>query len=263
MLRHFGAKVRPLVTPRSGILPCLPCLLCLCASVASAQGGCAEATTARARSQCLTQQAQEVFSAGRPDEAVPLLERAYEAYPAPMILYNLGRSHAANGEPRSAVRAYERFLAEDPNGAQRSEVEQLIDEQRSLAVAREQPAPEPDLPRAVASEPVTSRQDGGGLSAGPWVVMGGGALLGGVGAVLSAVAFDRRAEAENTMAFDRASSLRDSANELWLAGQVMFWTAGAALAAGLVWLVIDLTSGDDSSVALQLNPAGAQLRGTF
>ena len=58
--------------------------------------------------------------------ALEAFKAAYLAKPDPVFLFNIGQCHRMTGNPRDAVYAYRRFLAEQPEAPNRKEVERLI-----------------------------------------------------------------------------------------------------------------------------------------
>ncbi len=124
-----------------------------------------------------------------------------------------------------------------------------------------------EVPSFVASEAEADPppSPSGQLGAGPWVLLGAGVAGAVVGTVLAVVAHDQRSAAMAEPAFDRATALNDEASALWIGAQATLWAAGALAAAGLVWLVVELTSAgsDDARAALELGPLGASVRGAF
>jgi outer membrane receptor for ferrienterochelin and colicin len=107
----------------------------------------------------------EAIAAGRYDEGIVELERAYELLPHPNVLYNLGRAHAEAGHLEQAIAYYTRYVQTDPSD--RAETEALIqdlDAQRKrLERAREEAAskvpqaPPPAAPPPAAPPPSPSK----------------------------------------------------------------------------------------------------------
>jgi tetratricopeptide (TPR) repeat protein len=78
------------------------------------------ATEREREAEALVEQARELFREARFQEALPLLERAYELSRAPRYLFNLGAVHHKLSQCEPAREYYERYLAEDPRGSARS-----------------------------------------------------------------------------------------------------------------------------------------------
>lgn len=62
-------------------------------------------------------QAMASIDAGRPLEAIGLLERAYDAQPHPDVLYNIAQLYIEVGRPEEAIRYFELYLEYDPPDA--------------------------------------------------------------------------------------------------------------------------------------------------
>ena len=90
-------------------------ILCACA-LAFAHGAAAQGRNGP-RFRRLVQQASEAYNRNEPDVAINLLEQAYAANPAPLLLYNIARAHTLAGRLERAVEYYDRFLAERPDEA--------------------------------------------------------------------------------------------------------------------------------------------------
>jgi tetratricopeptide (TPR) repeat protein len=100
----------------------LTLLLCLGASARAAE----DQATRRARAEF--QAARTHYEAGRHDEAVAALERAFALRPLPLLLRYIGDSYAAMGRPKQAIRHYRDYLDRAPTCSDRATVEQRIAE---------------------------------------------------------------------------------------------------------------------------------------
>ncbi|MEZ4398882.1 MAG: hypothetical protein R3B06_02625 [Kofleriaceae bacterium] len=70
----------------------------------------------------------KLFALGKFDQALDEFEAAYEAKPAPKLLFNIGQAHRNLGHAREAIFAYRKYLRELPDAPNREAVEKLIDE---------------------------------------------------------------------------------------------------------------------------------------
>ncbi len=147
----------PLVTLRKllyAVLMCsgLPATLavsftltvCTGAQVATAQRRLSPAQQART----YYEEGRRAFSAGRFDEAVDRFRLAYSLSPTDAALYNVAFTLDRMERSAEALRAYEQYLAEFPNGEEREQVEGRIAELR--------PADPPPLivpPRVIVDPP--------------------------------------------------------------------------------------------------------------
>ena len=76
----------------------------------------------------------ELFNEGRHDAALAEFSRAYEIAPAPPVLFNIARVHAALGHAVEATDTYERYLREAGDSlaaGRRREVQSDLDRQRA------------------------------------------------------------------------------------------------------------------------------------
>jgi outer membrane receptor for ferrienterochelin and colicin len=78
----------------------------------------------------------EAVAAGRYDEAIPHLERAYDILPHPNVLYNIGLAHMYAGRPDDAVWYFEQYKELVPP-ADAAEVDALIANLRQREAAAE------------------------------------------------------------------------------------------------------------------------------
>ncbi len=89
------------------------------------------------------QTAVERFATGAYAEARAEFQRAYQVFPSPSLLFDLGQAARLAGDASSALDYYRRYLAERPAAPNRADVERLIAEVRAGAA----PAPPPPDPR--------------------------------------------------------------------------------------------------------------------
>src|SRR5215212_10871269 len=81
---------------------------------------------AEARALQLFEQSADRYRQGRFREAVELLQEAYRLSPEAVLLYNLGRAYEGLGDTAGALDAYTRYLAADPNAADRASIESRV-----------------------------------------------------------------------------------------------------------------------------------------
>jgi tetratricopeptide (TPR) repeat protein len=196
------------------------------------------------RAVLLFEESEELYNRGDFEEAAMLLRRAYELHPDPTLVYNLGRSLEAMGDLDGAIEAYERYLREAPDAEDRGEVGAQL---ATLRDRRDRLATEalPDPP-ARAEEPPTVEPSERGLSPWPFVILGGGVALAGAGAIVGLVGAGVHDEAKVEPVQVEVMRLQDQADGLATIANVLFIAGGVALVAGVVVLVVDLTSGDDA-----------------
>jgi tetratricopeptide (TPR) repeat protein len=120
---------------------------------------------ARAQAKAQVRKGQLDYKLARFDEALAAYSRAYELYPAPALLFNLGQCHRNLKNYERAIFFFEGYLREQPriDPDQRALTEDLIAESRTAldrqnaearaaAAARFAPAPMASLP---ARQPAT------------------------------------------------------------------------------------------------------------
>jgi outer membrane receptor for ferrienterochelin and colicin len=88
----------------------------------------------------------EAVAAGRYDEAIPHLERAYDILPHPNVLYNIGLAHMYAGRADDAVWYFEQYKDQVPPD-EAAEVDALIATLRQKEPAAETRTSQPDQPR--------------------------------------------------------------------------------------------------------------------
>lgn len=134
-------------------------------------------TEAEAQAMALYAQGEEHYQAGRIEEALIAFKEAYRLLPAPGLLVNIGQCFRQLGDHANAVRAFERYLQEDPEAENRAEVEELIAAERALL-------PKPAAAPAAAKP---AAEDDGELFESPilWVAVGGAALALALGGAIT------------------------------------------------------------------------------
>src|SRR5580700_4366913 len=85
----------------------------------------------------LTGDATVEYNVGRFDEALDLYTKAYERYPKPVLLFDLGQCHRQLGHYERALFFYHGYLRGQPNAPNRALVEKFIDDsQKQLDAQR-------------------------------------------------------------------------------------------------------------------------------
>jgi len=69
--------------------------------------------------------------------AVDECKAAYEAFPAPLLLYSLGQAYRKLGDTRKALEFYRKYLAKAPNGSQHKAAEDQIRQLAPIVEAAE------------------------------------------------------------------------------------------------------------------------------
>jgi tetratricopeptide (TPR) repeat protein len=103
------------------VAPHLPRLLSIALSLITAQAALAQPppaskgnpkAEARAKAKAQVERAQIEYELGRFDEALAGYTRAFELYPAPALLFNLGQCHRNLKNPERAIFFFEGYLRE-------------------------------------------------------------------------------------------------------------------------------------------------------
>ncbi|HUH01156.1 MAG TPA: hypothetical protein VML75_04125 [Kofleriaceae bacterium] len=85
-----------------------------------------EDPAARDRARALVREGAALFRDGRRLAGVRKFEEAYAVFPAPEILYNLGKGYRDVGNNALAHRALSRFVRQAPDAARRPDAEQVL-----------------------------------------------------------------------------------------------------------------------------------------
>jgi tetratricopeptide (TPR) repeat protein len=155
----------------------------------------------------LTGEATVEYNVGRFEQALDLYTKAYERYPKPALLFDLGQCHRQLGHYERALFFLHGYLREQPTAPNRALVEKLIDDsqqqldaqrateaaeaaQAAQAQARAAEAARPQSPPSAIPPPATASQSprSGGTEAPPApgssVLPVVGFAMAGVGALL-------------------------------------------------------------------------------
>jgi hypothetical protein len=93
--------------------------------------------------------ATKLFEAQAYDQALDEFQKAYDLYPVPGLLFNMGQCNLFLGEYETAIKLFNQFLEEKPDTPYRKDVERLIKEAKSelkKKKAAEEPPPPPPPP---------------------------------------------------------------------------------------------------------------------
>jgi len=132
--------------------------VCALLLVMSAPAG---AATKRDQAKAVVAQAERQYKLGRFDLALDDYARAYELFPAPALLFNLGQCHKQLKNYERAIFFFEGYLRDEPHPANRRLAQELIAEssaelkKQENATSVPQPAPAV-LPAPAVAAPVTT-----------------------------------------------------------------------------------------------------------
>lgn len=222
------------------------------------------------------EEARSLFEAGRTaynnahyEDALSYFKRAHELSGRGELLYNIGQTADRLRLDEDALDAFEAYLAAVPEAANRGEVQARITRLREI-IARA--AAGPDTGTATAEPTPTDAVDdgGGGLSLGP-IVLGGVAVAAGIAAGVFWASANGSYDDLDTSCGARGCTTAEI-DESGVEGaitmtNVALVASGLALAGGIGWAVLDLSSSSsspsDERVAIVLHPMGVAAHGTF
>lgn len=256
-------------------------------------GVCLVSSVTFAQSEGEREQALELFQRGEAsyregdfNAAIVYLEDAYETFPEPVILYNLARAHEGRGDDQEAADLFERYLRDAGDVEDRGAIEARIvglrarvaetERLRELEEAQEgreasEMAVEVEDGES-AADPIASdasEESSSGPSALPWVVVGAGALVAATGIIPGVQAPGTQSDAQAALSNGQntqALELQDKAEGQARTANILFAVGGGIALAGLIWGIIDLSSGDDdneSGVSVRIGPSSVTLHGRF
>ena len=219
-------------------------------------------SSAEERAFTLYEQGRAAFREGRYSEAVVLLLESQRLQPEPVLDFNIGKAYEALGESAKAISHYETFLKNVADVPDRAEIE------ANVVLLKKSLAPKESAPIApvIAPAPIVDVADG--PSPIPWIIAGLGLAGLGVGAGLGAAASSTNDDVASAPNQIEGSELRSSAEGLALGANLAFGIGGAVLAGGVIWGIVDVTSGssnDDAGAAVtaRIGPTWAELAITF
>jgi tetratricopeptide (TPR) repeat protein len=112
-----------------------------------AQPPAAEAKNEKEEAKKHAKKGSALFQDERYEDALREFEKAFEIFPAPALLYNMGQCHLFLGAHERAIEAFESFLSQSPDTPYRADVERLIGEAKAeLRRVQAAKAPEPPPP---------------------------------------------------------------------------------------------------------------------
>lgn len=216
----------------------------------------------------LFEQGRALYREGKMVESVAALEAAYAKKPVPVLQYNIARAEEALGHTDRAIAAYEIYLRDERDIADRAAIEQKVASLKLQRDERVRLESERDQARAAKTDgPAKDAPRGRTISPAPWIVAGAGVLGLGAGGLLVGLAVGKNDDAEAAASQRDALALRDAAETLETASIAALIAGGAIAGAGLIWGVVDLTAGGGEAPAekatLELGPLGVGLTISF
>jgi tetratricopeptide (TPR) repeat protein len=251
----------------------------------------AQGSTPRDEALVLFRRAVVHFERGELDVAEGLLRSAYDAFPEPVLLFNLALALERLERPEEALETYTRYVDRHPNAADVDEARRRIDTihvaldvaQRE-ATERERPdgtrAEATDAstdshtdsdvatevgPAATTDEPRSSRSSAERASlTGPASLLGGGLVVvaAGVGAGAMSRTAAARARDEDASQVD-ASREYERAERRARAANVGLSIGGALVVASVAWLAVRIKRRRADTLSLSVGAGSLSLRGSW
>lgn len=130
---------------------CLAVTLVAFVNVASARPDESEKDR-KTRSYALLKEGRARYDLGKFEQAIDLFERAFEVYPYPEALFNLGQAHRQLKHYERALFYFGSYIRNKPDAPNRAEVEGIVGELEALIAAQTASA---EKPPAGTQEPVS------------------------------------------------------------------------------------------------------------
>ncbi len=235
-----------------------------------------------AEARALFQAGDVAFREGRFESALGYFQRAYELSRRPGLLYNLGATADRLRRDADAARWFRQYLAEQPDPPNRGEVEARLAVLDRAIAEHDAATPPPadtttttDTTEASAASdanaiPVVSPAEpapasDGGPGPGPWIIVGVGAALVVVGAILIGIAVADVSAVEGAPRGTTWASVADAydrSEPLSVAGSVLIGAGAIGVLGGVLWGVSGGGRGDDD-VSLRIGPGSISMTGSF
>ena len=224
--------------------------------------------------QALIEAGATAFSEKRYEEALALFERAYALDDDPAYLFNLGLIADRMGDYEEAIRYLNLYVTSpDIDLDTREEALKRLEQVKKLQALKDPNDTNPKDTDPKDTDPKdTDSKDGGetdpskdpnGTKAedgstpnteapslvGPITVSSVGAALLLGGGAMGVLATMKHGEFEDASSLQERRDAADAGETFALVGDVLFIAGGATAAAGIVWLIIELTSEAPASAA--------------
>jgi tetratricopeptide (TPR) repeat protein len=226
------------------------------------------------------ERASRAYDVGKYQEAIEEYQKAYEIGADPPMLYNIAQAYRLSDQPAEALRMYKRYLQRAPNAKNREVVEQKIADLEKLLEDRKKaginappvttspppvaplqppPAPPPGPPvvspppSEPAPRPAAAPARSGTLRIVAWSLVGLGAVVGGAAGYEAwlgkekADKIDSQSRSQTPVVFDPA--VEENGHRANLAATILGITSAAALAGGVVLLVLTRTPAEAATPA--------------
>jgi len=183
-------------------------------------------------------QAETLYREGRYEEAIEILEALVEAYPEPILRFNLGRAYESAGLLDPAIAAYRQYLEAAPDAPDRASVEARVDRLEARIPGELEPEPVP-APVEAPTPSDTAPSVAPRLNPTPWIIAGAGGAVLIAGGVLGGLSLARASEAEDSGTNQvRAVDAQDEARTFGRVSTGALIVGGALLVAGVTWGIV-------------------------
>jgi tetratricopeptide (TPR) repeat protein len=201
----------------------------------------------------LFEDSNTAYKAGKFEDAADLLRQAYDLFPEPILLYNLGRAQEGLGDRQGAIESYERYLAEAEQVDDRAAIERRIATLRAQITQQEADAKKLREARTQERRPVDTRSDF--EKYGPWATVGVGGVLVATGIVFGIRSGAKHDDAVAAPGQRDSAELQASAQQYATVANVLFVVGGVAAAGGIGWKVWQR-----DSTTVQVTPTAVAVR---
>lgn len=205
----------------------------------------------------LFEQSDKAYKAGKFEQSAVLLRKAYEVYPEPILLYNLGRALEGLGDAKGAVEEYEHYLRVAKHVDDRGAIERRIATlkahlEKEQEADRPPPPPPPALPPQLPppapapAAPVIEDELDVPATVG-WVAVGTGGALVATGALFGWRASANHDDAVGEPMQTRAADLQSTAQHEATIANVLLVVGGAIAIGGGVYELLHHRSEEEGA----------------
>lgn len=209
------------------------------------------------------------YEAGRLEDALVRISRAYALSGAPELLYNLGTVHERLRDDAEALDAYEAYLRALPDCEDREGVEARV---RALSATMERETSEASTDDAApvvvpmppgAEVPAASVAPSASADPAPWILTGSGLAVAAAGGALVAVAALDASTVMTTTSYREAESARERSPIESGIGLGAIGVGVVMAVAGIAWGVVASSDPQAASVEVAIGPGSIGVRGSF
>lgn len=227
-------------------------------SLGRAQGSDAEA-------RALYSAGEIAYAEGRYESALGYFQRAHELSARPALLFNIGSAAERVRQDDVALDAFERYLRDVPEAANRSVVEARIQILRTAIAEREERNQRPTTaevppPTSAEAAPVAARDSG--RSVVPWVLVGVGGGAAVVGAVFVGLGYSDASTVAGAPQNSNWSSVSGAYDRAPRRQGIGFALAGVGVATAVTGVILAVTGRSSDDEAAHVGVSGWVERGS-